>query len=291
MIIIGLTGWGDHDTLYPGAAAAKPKLQIYSEWFLTVEVDSSFYAVQSQRNMDKWTRETPPDFRFIVKAYQGMTGHTRGKIPFADEDAMVEAFRLSLTSFCEAGKLGAVLFQYPPWFDCTRENVAKLREDKRRMGEIPCALEFRHQSWFAEGMRERTLSFMREEGWIHSVCDEPQAGVGSVPIVEAATDTGMTLVRFHGRHAAGWHASGQPNWREVRYLYRYSEEELAEWAERLRRLEEQSERVVVVFNNNSGGDAADNALQLMRMLGQVPPRGSFEMPRPPDDGLEQMELF
>ena len=291
MITIGLTGWGDHDQLYPDAAAAKRKLQSYSEWFSAVEVDSSFYAVQSQRNMDKWTAETPDDFMFVVKAYQGMTGHTRGKIPFPDEDAMVEAFRLSLTSFRESNKLGAVLFQYPPWFDCTKENVAKLRSDKERMGSIPCALEFRHQSWYSGDMRARTLRFMRQEGWIHSVCDEPQAGEGSVPIVEEATDERMTVVRFHGRNAAGWHASGQPNWREVRYLYRYNEAELTEWAERLIRLEQQSEKVVVVFNNNSGGDAADNALQLMQMLGLAPPRGSFEPPKPPDDGLEQMELF
>lgn len=291
MITIGLTGWGDHDTLYPDAEAAKRKLPTYAEWFRTVEVDSSFYAVQSQRNMDKWTQETPADFRFLVKAYQGMTGHARGRIPFPDEAAMVEAFRLSLTSFREAGKLGAVLFQYPPWFDCTRENVAKLRADKAAMSDIPCALEFRHQSWYAGDMRERTLRFMREEGWIHSVCDEPQAGAGSVPIIEEATDETMTVVRFHGRNAAGWQGSGQPNWREVRYLYRYNESELAEWAERIERLQTRSEQVVVIFNNNSGGDAADNALQLMRMLGQTPPRGSYEPPRPPDDGVEQLELF
>lgn len=291
MITIGLTGWGDHDQLYTRPAAAKQKLQTYSEWFSAVEVDSSFYAVQSQRNMDKWTAETPANFHFIVKAYQGMTGHTRGKIPFPDEEAMFEAFRLSLTSFREADKLGTVLFQYPPWFDCTRENVAKLRSDKERMGKIPCALEFRHQSWYAGDMRERTLQFMRQEGWIHSVCDEPQAGEGSVPIIEEATDESMTIVRFHGRNTSGWQASGQPNWREVRYLYRYNEAELTEWAERLIRLEQQSEHVVVVFNNNSGGDAADNALQLMQMLGQMPPRGSFEPPKPPDEGMEQLELF
>jgi len=287
MILIGLAGWGDHEALYPDAASARNKLQTYAGWFPSVEVDSSFYAVQPERNMANWTGDTPESFRFVVKAYQGMTGHQRGPIPFGDPSAMFEAFKLSLSPMLAAGKLLAVLFQYPPWFDCTKANVAVLREAKARMEGIPCALEFRHQSWYRDGMAERTLDFLRREGWIHSVCDEPQAGEGSIPIVEEATDAAVTLVRFHGRNAAGWQSAGRPDWREVRYLYRYGEAELAEWAERLRRLEKQSDTVCVVFNNNSGGDAADNARQLMRMLGQTPPRGSFETKAPP----EQLTLF
>ncbi|RXZ83406.1 DUF72 domain-containing protein [Paenibacillaceae bacterium] len=289
MIVIGLTGWGDHDSLYPDREAAKQKLKSYAAWFETVEVDSSFYAVQSLQNMGNWTNNTPESFRFIVKAYQGMTGHTRGKIPFDDEQAMYDAFHASLAPMLEAGKLQTVLFQYPPWFDCTRENVDKLRETKARMEGVTCALEFRHQSWFGPEMADRTLAFMRREGWVHTVCDEPQAGMGSIPIVEDATDDQLTLVRFHGRNTAGWQASSQPNWREVRYLYRYTEQELEEWMNRLRRLEQKSQQVCVVFNNNSGGDAADNAKQLMGMLGQLPPRGTFEIIRP--DEPEQLELF
>ncbi|MGN7456732.1 DUF72 domain-containing protein [Paenibacillus pasadenensis] len=290
MITIGLAGWGDHDSLYRTREAAKAKLAAYSRLFGTVEVDSSFYAVQPQRNMEKWTAETPEDFRFVVKAYQGMTGHSRGAIPYPDEEAMFADFKLALTPMRESGKLSCVLFQYPPWFACTRESVETLRKAKRLMEDIPCALEFRHQSWFVPQMRERTLGFMREEGWRHSVCDEPQAGEGSIPIVEAATDESHTLVRMHGRHAEGWHSSGQPNWREVRYLYRYSRQELEEWAERLRRLEAQSRTVEVIFNNNSGGDAADNARELMALLGQTPPPIPEEPPER-DPGVEQLELF
>jgi uncharacterized protein YecE (DUF72 family) len=287
MILIGLTGWGDHDTLYPDPAARKNKLKTYSEWFRAVEVDSSFYAVQPKRNMEKWTADTPDDLRFLVKAYQGMTGHARGPVPFENTAVMFEAFRLSLESMIREGKLAAALFQYPPWFDCTRENVAVLREAKAMMDGLPCALEFRHQSWFRDGMKERTLDFMRQEGWIHSICDEPQAGEGSVPIVEEVTSDKLTVVRLHGRNAQGWNSGGQPNWREVRYLYRYSEEELAEWAQRLRRLEARAGSLLVVFNNNSGGDAADNAKSLMAMIGQVPPRGTFET----GEAVEQLDLF
>ncbi len=287
MIAIGLAGWGDHDSLYPNAATARNKLATYSGWFETVEVDSTFYAVQPERTVAKWVADTPDGFGFLVKAYQGMTGHARGPIPFDSTDAMFERFRASIEPMRAAGKLSAVLFQYPPWFACNRESVAELRAARARMEGIPCVLEFRHQSWFAGEMRERTLDFMEREGWMHSVCDEPQAGIGSIPIVEAATDTSLTVVRFHGRNVKGWNSGGQQNWREVRYLYRYSDDELAEWAERLWRLERLSETVLVVFNNNSGGDAADNAKCLMRMLGMTPPRGSFDEP----ERFEQLDLF
>ncbi|EFM09116.1 protein of unknown function DUF72 [Paenibacillus curdlanolyticus YK9] len=287
MIRIGLAGWGDQDKLYGTPEAARQKLVTYGKLFSVVEVDSSYYAVQPVRNMEKWTSETPEGFSFVVKAYQGMTGHTRGRIPFPNEGAMFRAFRESLAPMQEKGKLAGALFQYPPWFDCTREHVRLLREARVRMGDVPCMLEFRHRSWFEADMRERTLDYMRRDGWMHSVCDEPQVGDGCVPIVEAVTDEKLTLVRFHGRHAAGWHSSGQPNWRDVRYLYRYSEEELSKWAKRLRRLEEQTGELLVIFNNNSGGDAADNARQLMAMLGQpVPP-----LPELPPPAGEQLSLF
>jgi uncharacterized protein YecE (DUF72 family) len=286
LIRIGLAGWGDHPSLYRHARQARGNLKEYGGWFDIVEVDASFYAIQPERVTAKWTSETPDGFGFIVKAYQGMTGHARGGAPYPDSAAMFAAFRASIEPMRAAGKLLAVLFQYPPWFDCAREHVDKLREAKALMDGIPCALEFRNRSWFADGMRDRTLAFMRREGWIHSVCDEPQAGESSIPIVEEATDPGLTIVRFHGRNAAGWNAGG-PGWRDVRYLYRYSEAELQEWRQRLERLEAQSGTVCAIFNNNSGGDAADNALRLMRMLGRRPPRGGFDPPSEP----EQMDLF
>lgn len=283
MIRIGLTGWGDHEALYPPGTGAPDKLRLYGKTFPVVEVDSSFYAIQPERNFAKWAQETPAHFGFIVKAYQGMTGHQRGRTVPESADAMFEAFLASIRPLREAGKLKAVLFQYPPWFDCTRPHVDELRRAKERMGNIPLALEFRHQSWFGEDMRERTLSFMEREGWAHSICDEPQAGPGSVPIVDVPTHPELTVVRFHGRNAEGWHSSGEPNWRDIRYLYRYSAEELDEWSERLRRLLEKTKEICVLFNNNSGGDAAGNALELADMLGL----GYPELPKTP----RQLELF
>ncbi|MFF2483055.1 DUF72 domain-containing protein [Paenibacillus sp. NPDC058071] len=295
-IEIGLAGWGDQDRLYGPGVKAKDKLREYAKHFPLVEVDSSFYAIQPKERFEKWTAETPDSLHFIVKAYQGMTGHQRGPAAAKEQEteAMFAAFRESIEPARQAGRLAAALFQYPPWFDCTRENVGILREARRLMDGVPCALEFRHQSWFLPEYREKTLAFMKAEGWIHSVCDEPQVGLGSVPTVLQATDSEMTMVRFHGRHAAGWNQSGAPNWRDVRYLYRYSGDELRDWKDMLQQLEQQSRRVCVVFNNNSGGDAADNAKEMMALLGLSRPDGGDplepkEEPKPP--AYEQLDLF
>lgn len=290
-IHIGLTGWGDHDSLYPDGTKPGDKLNVYGGHFSVVEVDSTFYAIQSQERFASWVNGTPASLRFVVKAYQGMTGHQRGSAAEAnDPDAMAEAFRRMLEPAMESGRLTAALFQYPPWFDCVNLNVKQLREMKRRMEGIPCALEFRHQSWFENGMKERTLEFMREEGWIHSICDEPQAGVGSIPTVLEATSRDTSIVRFHGRNAANWNNGGGPNWREVRYLYHYSDEELSEWKGKLELLEEQSRDIAVIFNNNSGGHAAGNAKTMMTLLGQQRPDGREPFYSPPP-GPEQLELF
>ncbi|WP_199617113.1 DUF72 domain-containing protein [Paenibacillus alkalitolerans] len=277
MIQIGLAGWGDHPSVYPPGTAAGRKLALYSRQFPVVEVDNSFYAIPAAETVRKWVDETADDFGFVVKANQAMTGHERGRTkppgpaadPAADKDdaAVFRAFREAFEPMLASGKLKTVLFQYPPWFDCTRDNVGTLRRAKELMDGWPVALEFRHQSWFAPGMRERTLSFMEREGWMHSVCDEPQAGSGSVPTVPVPTHPERTVVRFHGRNAEGWYSSGSPNWRNVRYLYDYSNEELTEWLGVLQGMLAGTKEICVIFNNNSGGHGAGNAKRLMRMLG------------------------
>lgn len=267
MIKIGLTGFGDHEELY-GKIKPADRLPTYSGHFSIVEIDSSFYAVQPVKNYARWVEQTPDGFRFIIKAYQGMTGHLRGKKNYYDSsEEMFRAFHSSIQPVIESGKLAMTLFQFPPWFDCTQENISVLRTTKEFMKDVPCALEFRNSSWYSPPFHDMTLQFMKEEGWIHTVVDEPQAGSGSVPVVPVATSPELTLVRLHGRNVSGWHQSHHPDWRKLRYLYRYSTKELEEWCERLLQLEKFSNIVYVVFNNNSGGDATDNAKELQGMLG------------------------
>ncbi|APC46906.1 hypothetical protein BME96_01285 [Virgibacillus halodenitrificans] len=268
MIYIGVTGWGDHHSLYPPDLKSKDKLAEYSSHFPVVEVDTSFYAIQPIRNAEKWVKQTPENFRFVVKAYQGMTGHQRGDIPFETKEDMFKAYLESLVPYQNAGKLAMVLFQFPPWFDCRKENVNYLRYCKQRMGDIPIALEFRNQSWFSDEFRQSTLDFMEKEGWIHSIADEPQAGDRSIPIVPVVTNSNKTLVRMHGRNVHGWNKpkNADTNWRDVRYLYKYNQEELLEWKQRIEKLTQESEDIIVLFNNNSGGDAAGNAKEFQGLM-------------------------
>ena len=266
MIQIGLTGWRDHHSLYDDKVSKQDILTAYASYFPVVEVDSSFYAIQPQRNFEKWLRETPESFQFIVKAFQGMTGHERGEHSYESKKEMFEAFVTSLEPLIGAKRLAMVLFQFPPWFDCKRKHVQYLRYCKEKLGSLPCALEFRHQSWFESAYRQQTLKFMKDEGWIHSICDEPQAGVGSIPTVLEATNEEKTLIRFHGRNVAGWNDTGQGNWRDVRYLYRYNHQELSVWKAYLEQLQKETKQIYVIFNNNSGGDAADNARQLLEIM-------------------------
>ncbi len=286
MITIGLTNFSDHDELY-GKKKPAERLPAYSETFKVVELDSSFYAIQPVKNYEKWVSQTPDDFGFVIKAYQGMTGHLREKKNYFDTaEEMFAAFHTSLEPVIDAKKLTMTLFQYPPWFDCTRENVEKLRVTREFMKDVPCALEFRHQSWYSPQFREKTLDFMRKEGWIQTVVDEPQAGSGSIPIIAQATSDEATYVRMHGRNVGGWHKSSDPNWRKLRYLYRYNTEELTQWRDILLDLDKQSKHVYVVFNNNSAKDATPNALELMELLGQPIPPGA---PWPSDPQAESEE--
>ena len=127
--------------------------------------------------MNKWRRPRP--LRFYCKAYQGMTGHARGqgKDRYPSVKTMFDHLLTSVEELRVADKLRTVLFQYPPWFGRERKHVDILKRTREWMKDVPVALEFRHQSWYAPEFRERTLEFMRSEGWIHSIADEPQAGI------------------------------------------------------------------------------------------------------------------
>ncbi|WP_077621784.1 DUF72 domain-containing protein [Sediminibacillus massiliensis] len=266
-INIGVTGWGDHEILYPDKTPSKDKLAVYSSHFPVVEVDSAFYGIQPQRNYEKWVSETPERFSFVIKAYQKMTGHDRSTMNNQEAKDLFKAYYDSILPVLDAQKLDAVLFQFPPWFEVSQENVGKLKKIRRLLPDLPLALEFRNQSWFEEKYKQNTLRFMKEEGWIHTICDEPQAGRGSVPAVLEPTSVHKTLIRFHGRNVHGWNRNGNKDWRAVRFLYNYNQAELLEWADNIKKLSEQSKNITVLFNNNSGGDAAANAKQLIALLG------------------------
>lgn len=269
MIQIGLTGWGDHPDVYSPTSKKNQKLIDYSSHFPIVELDASFYAIQPERNIRKWIDETPDDFQFIVKAYQGMTGHQRGKLSYSTPEEMFKQFKLSINPMRASKKLAMILVQFPPWFDCIRENVNQIRYIRTQLEGYDVAIEFRHQSWYAPAMQEKTLEFLKELNFIHTVCDEPQSGIGSIPLVAETTRDDKVFLRLHGRNVNGWRNTTGDNeaWRKVRYLYNYADSELDEIRQAVDKLKTETENVFVVFNNNSGGHAAENAKRFQKMMG------------------------
>ncbi|QHS22535.1 DUF72 domain-containing protein [Virgibacillus sp. MSP4-1] len=264
-IHIGLTGWGDHPSLYENQSISSGKLFAYASHFPVVEVDTAFYAIQPQKNYKKWVEETPDHFSFVIKAFHTLTRHDREQLTLKDLKELMDAYIRSIEPVLKANKLNAILFQFPPWFDVRKENIRYLRVIRDYLKDYPLAIEFRNRSWFEPQFKQQTIDFMKKEKWIHTICDEPQAGEGSVPVILEPTNE-TTLIRFHGRNVHGWNKNGRDNWRAVRFLYRYSETELKEWVERIKELKKQSKDITILFNNNSGGDAADNAKQFINLL-------------------------
>ncbi|MGG0656697.1 DUF72 domain-containing protein [Rummeliibacillus pycnus] len=267
MIHIGLTGWGDHPSLYSQTSSSRDKLFDYSGHFPVVELDTSFYSIPSVDNVKKWINKTPEHFQFVVKAYQGMTGHLRDENPYETRQDMFNVFKESIHTFMKAGKLALVLVQFPPWFDCQQKNVQYIRYIKQQLSEFPIAIEFRNRTWYNEQFMDGTLNFLRQQELFHTVCDEPQAGEGSVPIVPVTTGE-KVLLRIHGRNVHGWRNPGNnEQWRKVRFLYDYTNEELIGLKEIVEALQNDAKEVYVLFNNNSGLHAASNAKTLQNMLG------------------------
>ncbi|ATH63091.1 uncharacterized protein YecE (DUF72 family) [Staphylococcus pasteuri] len=268
MINIGLTGWGDHDTLYEDLERKTDKLKTYASHFPIVELDASYYAIQPERNIQKWINETPKRFQFVVKIHQALTLHADFRNFAETRQELFDKFKEMLKPLQENEKLAMVLVQFPPWFDCSSQNIKYILYVKQQLKDFPICVEFRHQSWFNERFKEETLTFLTEHQIIHAVVDEPQVKDGSIPLVNRITSD-IAFVRYHGRNVHGWTKKDMTDqeWRDVRYLYNYNDQELYDLAQKVKILEQKAKKVYVVFNNNSGGHAAQNAKTYQDMLG------------------------
>jgi uncharacterized protein YecE (DUF72 family) len=293
---VGTSSWTDptlvRDTsFYPkGAGSAEDRLRYYSSIFPVVEVDSTFYAPPSLQVSKTWVGRTPANFRMDVKAFGLFTGHPvasrtlwadlrdavlpdhvdKAKIyaTHLEPDALDEAwlrFEHALRPLHDAGKLGAVMFQWPPWFTAKRANRELLEQLPQRLSDYQLAVEFRHGSWMAENDRERTLDLLARNGLAYVVVDEPQGFKNSVPPVAAAT-ADLAVVRFHGRNAENWLRKGITPAERFRYLYRA--EELQEWVAPIRQLDDQANETHALMNNCYQDYGVRNAHDLARLLGE-----------------------
>ena len=105
-----------------------------------------FYAIPAKEHVRKWCEDTPENFRFVVKAYQGMTGHLRGEIPFESKNDMFNAFIECANEFKRYGKLAMVLAQFPPWFDCQGKmcNIYCISDNSSRILKWRLSFEIKH---------------------------------------------------------------------------------------------------------------------------------------------------
>ena len=194
-ILVGSCSWTDPTLISsgrfypPGVSSAEDRLRYYARQFPIVEVDSTYYAPPSARNSELWAARTPQGFVFNVKAYGLLTGHPArvDRMPHWLRDALPaetlakknayrkdlapgaveglwELHRTALAPLAEAGRLGAVLFQFPPWFTRTEANGEYLRELPGRLPGWPLAVEFRGGGWMEPEAAAGSLRLLEEAG-------------------------------------------------------------------------------------------------------------------------------
>jgi uncharacterized protein YecE (DUF72 family) len=252
MIRIGTSGFSYKDWIgpvYPADLPARDHLSFYAREFSTVELNVTYYRIPEPHVVAGWIRKTPPDFLFTVKAFGGLT-HEREQPDF---DAFVQAVK----PLDEAGKFGCVLAQFPNSFHPTSENRDYLGRLREGLGELHTVVEFRDAAW----MKPVTFDLLAGLGLGFCCVDEPRIR-GLMPPVAAATGP-VAYVRFHGRNAAKWY-NHKEAWE--RYDYTYSDEELREWAPRVRELDAAAGLTLVYFNNHYVGQAVKGARDLGQLL-------------------------
>jgi uncharacterized protein YecE (DUF72 family) len=238
---IGCSGWNyahwRNGVFYPPRLASREWLAYYAQHFDTVEVNTSFYRLPRESSVERWVAESPPDFTFSVKVSRYITHIKRLRDVPEHLSLLYERIRPLLRS----EKLGPLLWQLPPTFQADLDRLATALEQLPR-GERH-AFEFRHPSWFTE----ETYTLLREHNVPLAIGDRPE--VHAFQAHELTAD--FTFVRFH----AGTRGRNG----------NYSHRELDEWAERLRRWNEEAD-VFAYFNNDWEGYAIENARYMQRAV-------------------------
>lgn len=283
-IRVGTSGWHyptGHGTwngvFYPARRGkAFDELAYYAEHFSSVEVNSTFYRTPSPALTTSWLARTPPTFDFSVKLYQKFThpdmflarnGVTDWNVTAGDLDE----FRLGIDPLADAGRLAAVLMQFPPSFHAetaTRDYIDWLAT---ALAAYPLAIELRHRSWSDEADETRARLRAHGAAWVH--IDEPKFAdsvsqdLGTIEAAAADTSA-LVYIRLHGRNAAEWWNHDEA---EDRYNYLYSAEELEPFAEAAERAAARGERVRMYLNNHFSAKAVANAAVLRHQLGDLVP--------------------
>jgi uncharacterized protein YecE (DUF72 family) len=293
-VFTGTCSWTDKTLVeetdwYPRRTmSAQERLQFYAAQFPLTEVDATYYAPPAEQQASLWAQRTPEGFRFDVKAYSLLTGHpTRPRSLWRDLrdtlsaevqekrnlyahhldletlDEVWRRFEGGLRPLHEAGKLGTVLFQYPPWFGPRRENREELGALRERMPDYRVCVEFRAPAWLAEERdRDRTLGLLEDLGIVLVCVDAPE--VSGLPRLFAITNPELFVVRFHGRADDTW--AGNARTAAERFRYEYSTSELRDLARPIAERAGEAQESHLLMNNCYRDYGVRNAAQLRDLL-------------------------
>jgi len=263
VVRVGPAGWSYDDwkgIVYPpNMPKSLHPLEFLSEFFDVIEVNSSFYRPLQPRYCTSWLAKVAqkPDFRFTVKLWRRFT-HERETWPDAGD---VQTFQNGLEPLARAGRLGALLVQFPWSFKRAPENRKWLARVLDTFAEYPLALEIRHASWnraeVYAGLGERHVAFCN--------IDQPLFADSVAP--SARVTAKMGYVRLHGRNVDDWFRESAG--RDDRYDYLYSEDELKPWLDKIEAIRLQTDEVYVITNNHYRGQAVVNAFELQAGLGKT----------------------
>jgi uncharacterized protein YecE (DUF72 family) len=288
---IGTSGWNYptgkgrwNGVFYPATRSKRAgtadfdELRFYASHFDTVEVNSTFYGQPRAEVTRQWAAKTPAAFDFSLKLYQKFT-HPRmfkeaalktapgTEGPLLDLLAQVtqsdiDDYRSGIEPLASAGKLGALLAQFPASFKDTAPSREYLAQLLRAFADYPVAVELRHSSW-SDHIGE-TLSMLNSfnAAWVQ--IDEPKFRF-SIRQNYLPNITSFYYMRLHGRNAAQW-------WRhdksEDRYNYLYSAAELREFADTAGAAETLVKKSYLYTNNHFSAKSVVNAVMLKAQLGQ-----------------------
>lgn len=264
MIHYGPAGWLYKDwegIVYP---VPKPKsfdpLAYIARYFSTIEINSTYYGSPLPATADKWvSRVEPfPDFKFTAKLWKRFTHERKTAWTRAEfREACVPMDRLH-----GAGRLGALLLQFPWSFRRTDENREWLDDVTRTFRKFPLVLEVRHESWntpeFYAELADRGIGFVNIDQPLFKSSIKPSATVTS----------SVGYIRVHGRNYKDWFRKNAGV--EARYDYLYSKKELEPWAERITEVDSSTVDTYVVTNNHYKGKAVTNAAMLKALVEKKP---------------------
>ena len=261
-VLIGPAGWSYAD--WEGIVYPRTKQRGYHEaaylaqYFDAIEINTSFYNPLRAEVAASWVEKIQhnPSFQFTAKLWKRFTHERNSNLQ--DE----KAFKQGIAPLVAAGRLGALLLQFPWSFKNSKEHHEYMSGLFMQFIEYPLVVEVRHSSW----NRPEILEWLRAQGVGFCNVDQPIIG-RSLPPSEYVTMP-VGYVRLHGRNYEHWFASDeQPH---ERYNYLYSVEELKPWADRITNIAQNAELVFVIANNHYLGKAVANALQLSSLLRGLP---------------------